>query len=84
MGILAKEIKTLAYAKGSDLAGIAPVNRFQGAPDGHRPEDILENAQTVVACAKRIPNIIVVEGPATSYDYYMALVGNLLERMPCV
>jgi len=53
-GILAKEIKTLAYAKGADLVGIAPVNRFQGAPDGHRPEDILESAQTVVACAKSL------------------------------
>ncbi len=51
-------IKSLAYDLGADLCGIAPVERFQDAPAGFRPEDIFPQARSVIAFAKRFP-----EGP---------------------
>ncbi len=51
-------IKNLARDLGADLCGIAPIERFRGAPSGFRPEDIFPEAKSVVALAKRFP-----EGP---------------------
>jgi epoxyqueuosine reductase QueG len=51
-------IKHLACDLGADLCGIAPVERFQDAPAGFRPNDIFAQAKSVVALAKRFP-----EGP---------------------
>ena len=55
---------------GADLVGIAPVERFEGAPKGHRPEDILPGARSVVAMAKRIPGSIVKSIPSPYYDKF--------------
>jgi len=76
---LTNEIKELALSKGADLVGIAPVSRFELAPQDHSPQDILADARTVIACAKRIPNSVVVDGPATSYHVYMDVVEDQLD-----
>ena len=36
---------------GADLVGIAPVERFEKAPEGHKPEDILPGARSVIVFA---------------------------------
>jgi hypothetical protein len=59
-------LREFAFSKGADLFGVASVDRFHGAPDGHKPTDILPEARTVVVCAKRIPESVVMQGPATS------------------
>lgn len=51
-------IKDLAHNLGADLCGIAPVERFQGAPKGFHPQDIFPQTHCVVVIAKRFP-----EGP---------------------
>ena len=60
------------YARkaGADLVGIAPVERFEGAPKGHKPGDILPGARSVVAMAKRIPLPIVKSIPSVYYDRF--------------
>lgn len=73
------EIKELALFHGSDLVGITSVDRLEGAPEGHKPEDILPNAKSVVVCAKRIPNTVVMGGPATSYHNMMRLLETQLD-----
>ncbi|NWF56646.1 MAG: epoxyqueuosine reductase [Syntrophaceae bacterium] len=55
---------------GADLVGIAPAERFEGAPKGHKPEDILPGAKSVVAMAKRIPLSIVKSIPSPYYDRF--------------
>ena len=55
------------------MVGVAPVERFEGAPDGHHPADILAGAASVVVCAKPIPSG-VFDGPATSYQIAMDAV----------
>jgi epoxyqueuosine reductase len=38
-----------------DYVGIASVDRFSGAPEGHRPADILPDARSVIVMAVRLP-----------------------------
>lgn len=76
---LKNKIKEFALSKGADLVGIASANRFSGAPDGHKPADILPDAKNVIVCAKRFPNSVVMEGPATSYHHMMTILANQLD-----
>ena len=49
-----EEIKQFTIEQGADLVGIASVadiNRY--APPGHRPDDVLTGAKSVVVFAKR-------------------------------
>ncbi|MBW2342159.1 MAG: epoxyqueuosine reductase [Deltaproteobacteria bacterium] len=72
-------MKKFALSKGADLVGIASVSSFEGAPDGHKPEDILPDAKTVIVLAKRIPNGVVMDGPATSYHNMMIIFYEQLD-----
>ena len=47
-----------AHRLGADLCGIAPVERFQDAPEGFHPCDIFPAAKAVIVVAKRF-----LEGP---------------------
>jgi epoxyqueuosine reductase len=51
----AREIKEFARASGADLVGIAPVERFEKAPKGFHPRDLLPNAESVIVIGKRFP-----------------------------
>ncbi len=83
MGNIEGKIKEFALSKGADLVGIASVSRFGGAPDGHKPENILPDAKTVIVCAKRFPNSLVMEGPPTSYQNMMDILHNQLDLIAC-
>lgn len=72
-------MKEFALSNGADLVGIASISRFDRAPDGHKPEDILSDAKTVIVFAKRIPNGVVMNGPATSYHNMMIIFYNQLD-----
>jgi len=76
---LKSKTKKFVLSKGADLVGIASVSRFEGAPDGHKPEDILPDAKTVIVFAKRIPNGVVMDGPATSYHNMMIIFYEQLD-----
>ncbi|TET44023.1 epoxyqueuosine reductase [Candidatus Aerophobetes bacterium] len=76
---LKDKVKEFVLSKDADLVGIASVSRFDGAPDGHKPEDILPDAKTVIVCAKRFPNSVVMAGPATSYQHMMTILYNQLD-----
>ena len=59
-----KVIKTLAKDWGATLAGIASVERFEGAPPGHGPLDLVPEAKSVIVAGIRIPD------PVVEYDEY--------------
>lgn len=48
------EVKEFARRLGADLVGVAPVERFGGAPPGHRPEELLPGARSVIVAAARL------------------------------
>lgn len=66
----ADSIIGFARKAGADLVGIAPVERFEGAPKGHEPKDILPGARSVVVMVKRIPLSIVKSIPSLYYDRF--------------
>jgi len=47
-------VRKLAFAKGMDYIGITPVERLKEAPAGHRPQDLLPQAKSVVVMGVRI------------------------------
>ncbi len=57
-------IKNLMKEYGVDIVGIAPVDRFQGAPPGHGPLDLVPRAKSVIVGGVRIPD------PVVDYDEY--------------
>jgi epoxyqueuosine reductase len=48
-------IKETAIQLGADVCGIASVDRFQDAPAGYHPVDILSNAMSVIVFGKQFP-----------------------------
>ena len=56
---LTSEVKQLALVKGAHLVGIASVDRFEGAPRGHGPSDLLPGARSVIAIAQRFFQTII-------------------------
>jgi epoxyqueuosine reductase QueG len=53
MSDLTLAVKNLATAQGAHLVGVASVDRFEGAPRGHHPTDLLPSARSVVVIAHR-------------------------------
>lgn len=50
-------IKSYVLAKcGMDAVGIAPASAFAAEPEGHKPEDVMPGAKSVIVFAKRIPD----------------------------
>lgn len=60
-------IKQYILSEGADLVGISPVGRFEGAPSGHRPLDLLPAAKSVISFGIRLVDSVV--------DYHEYLLG---------
>ncbi|MGD0779537.1 MAG: hypothetical protein ABR954_01965 [Dehalococcoidales bacterium] len=68
-------IKNLAKDFGATLVGIAPVDRFEGAPPGHGPLDLMPQAKTVIVAGVRIPD------PVVDYDGYHLKMKEMNEEL---
>jgi len=61
----AADIKKYATEKGADLVGIAPIDRFDGYPEGRHPKDLLPDAKSVIVVGVRVladtvkPNLLL-------------------------
>jgi len=51
---LKEKLRKFAVKENIDFFGIASVDRFKYAPEGHRPEDLLEGAKSVISIGTRI------------------------------
>ncbi len=51
---LTTELTGMAKAAGASLTGVAPVERFEGAPRGHHPQELLPGARSVFTFGIRI------------------------------
>ena len=51
---LGRQIREMALNLGASLVGIAPVERFKGAPAGHHPEDFISEAKSVICIGIKI------------------------------
>ena len=57
-----KELEEVAQDGGMNYFGVAPVERFANLPEGHRPEDLLPGARSVISLGLRIPEGAVNAG----------------------
>jgi epoxyqueuosine reductase QueG len=51
-----RKIKNMACSLGADICGIAPAERFKGAPPGFNPADIWSECRSVLVFAKQVPS----------------------------
>ena len=58
---LTYSIKKLAKDRDVDLVGVASIDRFEGAPKGFHPKDLLRTTQSVIVIARRFLNGILDE-----------------------
>lgn len=56
---LKSDIISYARSQGASLVGIAGAERFNEAPRGHRPNDILPEAKSVISMAVKLPTRLV-------------------------
>lgn len=61
------QVKGHTKQLGADIVGIASTERFEGTPEGYRPTDLLEGAQSVVVFGIR--NLLAVVNSSPSYVY---------------
>jgi len=67
---LTEQVKEIAEEMGAQLVGIAPVERFSGAPAGHGPRDLLKKAESVISIACAMPYGVAQSAPSGSYMTY--------------
>jgi len=67
-------IKEIATSLGFHLCGIAPIDRFSGAPDGFHPIDIYKDCKSVIVFAKTVPNESLNASSIIPYTHINTLV----------
>jgi epoxyqueuosine reductase QueG len=70
----AEDVKALARDLGSDLCGIAPADRFEGAPQGFRPADIYSRCESVLVFARRLPRESLLAESCVAYTHVNTVV----------
>jgi epoxyqueuosine reductase QueG len=75
------EIKAIVAGLGADLCGIAPAERFSGAPEGFRPTDIYRDARSVVVFARRLPAQILFADNPVPYSRINNLMAEECDRL---
>jgi len=75
MEMTGDHIKKMALSAGADLCGVAPAERFCGAPEGFRPADVFPDARSVVVIAKRFP-----EGALSSRNFVLYTAAGEIVR----
>ena len=78
-------IKKLAEDRDVDLVGVASIDRFEGAPKGFHPKDLLRTTQSVIVIARRFLNGILdelsPERQRLSYKHHMFAHLNTLNTL---
>lgn len=80
LSISADDVKQLAYRLGANLCGIAPVERFQHAPRGFHPCDVLPECRSVIVLGATWPESSLEQGSAV-YTMARDLMADKLDLM---
>ncbi len=65
------DLKYMAMSLGLHAIGWAPAEAYRGAPEGHRPQDILPEAKSVATFAYRLNNGALDNLPAARNQYML-------------
>lgn len=77
----AEQIKTIAFQKGADLCGVAPIERFDEAPIGYHPRDVYPDTRSVLVVAKRLPDAVMRTRNPVPYSYADDTILNETQRL---
>lgn len=72
---LTREVKELARSLGADLVGIAPIERFEGAPEEYHPQSLLPDTKSVISIAIRILRGVQIPQKALKQNYQYQVFG---------
>lgn len=73
-------VKQLAHSLGADLVGVARAESFMEAPEGHRPEDLLRGARSVIVLAIHLLDASLESAPNREYSVTYSVVNRELDR----
>ena len=76
-----KEVKRILYNLGVDLCGIASINRFDDAPEGFHPCDVLPNCRSVVVIAKAFPAGTINCKTKVPYTITRNMLSDMLDKL---
>jgi len=76
-----KEVKQALYDLGADLCGIASIDRFDEAPEGFHPRDVLPDCKSVVVFAKRFSAATLHCKTTVPYTVTRNILSSELDRM---
>ena len=69
MNVDSQYIKQAASRLGADLCGIASIERFQQAPAGFHPHDVMSGCRSVVVMASRLPGSVLNAESKVPYTF---------------
>lgn len=67
MSMNSEEVKRTVLSLGADLCGIAGIDRFDDAPEGYHPLDVMPKCKSVISFACRFPMAVLECSTAVPY-----------------
>ncbi|HEY5658831.1 MAG TPA: 4Fe-4S binding protein, partial [Myxococcota bacterium] len=74
-------VERLAFEMGADLVGVADAATFEGAPEGHRPQNLLRRARSVVVVAVHLLDGAFELAPSREYSITFQMASLELDRI---
>lgn len=75
------ELKKKAKKLGANLVGMAPIKRWEKAPKGFKPNDLLRSAKSVISLGKRESHGMIDEIATKNKSNQMAHVAHVFEHV---
>ena len=75
------EVKQVLYDMGVDLCGIASMDRFDEAPEGYHPRDVLPQCKSVVVIAKAFPAGTIHCNTTVPYTITRNMLSDMLDKL---
>lgn len=77
----AQTVKQIIYDMGADLCGIASIDRFEDAPEGFHPLDVLPGCKSVIVFAKRFLAGSLKSSSTIPYTIVRNVLSDQLDKM---
>jgi epoxyqueuosine reductase QueG len=77
----AQDIKKKLFDLGADLCGISSIDRFNGAPSGYHPLDILPTCQSVIVFAIRFVSGTIACKSAVPYTVVRNVLSDKMDKI---
>lgn len=76
-----REIKDITMNLGANLCGIASLDRFNDAPEGHHPLDIYSKCKYVIVFAKKVPSGSLSADNCIPYTFVNEVITKEVDRL---